>query len=207
MEKETFDLAKQLDEDLKPVKYGDSVIYPPLAVGGRVFHFDAAQIRFLYALQKTQGDVEKSCAMAGTSDEWARKFLSTRKFKEYRNMKLAVSAVRSGELIDWWWQMGLDGAKGMIEWYEGPCALCHEVNRFTLNEAEMFRQDDMSFKASCRICMQPVEIAKQESPFRVSREQVQFWSELGNRLVPKVERIHHQFSNEKITFVESEDAA
>lgn len=205
MNKEDKDLANQIIDGTKAIIIGDQVTYAPLSVGGRSFHFDALQIRFLYALQKYQGNIETACNFVGRSMEWANKFITSRKFKEFRNCKLASMAALNGDLVEWWWQFGMDGARGFKEWYEGICQICDECNIFTVTEAEIYRQDDMTFKAQCKICMQPIGIERKEEPFKPSREQVQFWAELGNRKVPKIERVQHEFSSEKFEFI-SEDA-
>lgn len=101
--------------------------------------------------------------------------------------------------------MGLSGARGFREEYRGECKLCNEDNHFTVVEAEAFRQDDMSFRAICKVCLQPLAITYQREEFKPSREQVQFWSELGARWVPKIERVSHEFSTETFQF-QTEDA-
>lgn len=204
MNKEDRELANEIVDETKAVVIGTEVCYAPLSVGGKSFHFDAYQIRFLWNLQRFKGNIEKSCDAISKSLEWANKFLTSRKFREFRNSKLASLSVTNGDLVEWWWQFGLDGAKGKKEWYEGVCQLCDESNVFTVTEAEMFRQDDMSLRATCKICLQPILIELHEEAFKPSREQVQFWSELGNRKVPKIERVQHEFSSETYNFISDE---
>lgn len=189
----------------KAIIIGNTVSYAPLSVGGKAYSFDAAQVRFLYALQKYQGNIETACNFVGRSMEWADKFITSRKFKEFRNAKLASMSAMNGDLVEWWWQFGMDGARGYKEWYEGICQICDECNVFTTAEASTFQDDSMKFNASCRICMQPISIEYKKEDFKPSREQVQFWSELGNRKVPKIERIQHEFSDTRMEFV-TEDA-
>lgn len=207
MDSETKNMAKELsDPGFKGIVIGDQVIFPPLAVGEKAFHFDYLQIRFLYALQQCGGNMEEAAARVNRPMEWAQKFIGSRKFRAFRNAKLAAMSVRNGDLVEWWWKYGLDGAKGYREWYEGVCHLCHEKSEFEVAEAEMVRRDDMTFDAKCKVCLQEIEIELKKEGLPRTREQVQFWSELGNRLSPKIERVHHEFSAEKFTFV-SEDAA
>lgn len=186
--------------DSRAIRIGNDVLYPPVMVGGKAFQFDAWQNGFLFALQRDKGDIEKACVFVGKPIEWAQKFMSTRKFREFRTAKMQAMSVRAGNILDWWWEMGLAGAKGFVEWYEGFCDLCREDNRFTTVEIESFRQDDMSIKASCKVCMQPVQIEHKKEEFKPTREQVQFWSELGNRVSPKIERVQHEFSSENFSF-------
>lgn len=186
--------------DSRAIRIGDTVLYPPIMVGGRAFQFDAWQNGFLFALQKFNGDIQKASEFVGRDVAWGERFISTRKFREFRNAKIQAMSIKAGDVVDWWWEMGLSGAKGMIEWYEGSCDLCHEDNRFTTVEAEGFRKDDMSLAAVCKICLQPITIQFKQEAFRPSREQVQFWSEIGARVSPKIERIHHEFSKENFVF-------
>lgn len=204
MTDEEKSLLKLAAGDTRAIRIGDTVMYPPVMVGGKSFQFDPYQNAFLFKLSEYNGDMAKACDFIGKPLEWAQKFVSTRKFREFRNAKLQAMAVRSGNILDWWWEMGLNGAKGFVEWYEGPCAICHEENRFTVSEAELFRTDDMKFKANCKVCLQPIEITHKEEEFHPTREQVQFWSEIGNRVSPKIERVQHEFSSENFQFVEGD---
>lgn len=188
--------------DTRAIRIGDQIIYPPVMVGGKAFQFDPWQNGFLFALAKFQGDMNAACRFINKPIEWAQKFITTRKFREFRNAKLQAMSVRAGNVLDWWWEMGLAGAKGYTEWYEATCAICHEENKFTMTEAETARQDDMSFKAVCKVCLQPVALEHKKEAFKPTREQVQFWAELGNRVSPKIERVQHEFSSETFTFEE-----
>jgi hypothetical protein len=173
----------------------------PFVIGEKTFYFSLQPRTFIVALQTYGGDIDKACRAAGTTLEWAKKFFSTRKFREFRNAKLRALAQRSGNLVEWWWEMGLSGARGYIEWYEGSCEICHEVNKFTTTEADSFKDDNMQIKATCKVCLQPIQaVEHKKEEFKPSREQVQFWSEIGNRVSPKIERISHEFSSENFVF-------
>lgn len=189
------------DDSAHALIIGDEVIYPPLQVGGKPFHFNALQNRFLYALQKFNGNISRACDFINQPEEWATKFIASRKFREFRNAKIASMAVRNGDFVDWWWEYGMDGARGFRECYEGTCHLCHENNLFKPSEAEMTRADDMSLHVVCKVCLQPLEVVYRKEEFKPSREMVQFWSEIGNRVSPKIERVQHEFSSEKFIFV------
>lgn len=194
------ELLKLAAGDSRAIRIGDSVLYPPVMVSGKAFQFDPWQNGFLYHLQASQGDMELACRKINKSIEWAQKFVSTRKFREFRNAKLQTLAIRAGDVVDWWWEMGLAGAKGFVEWWEGTCELCHEPNKFSTIEAESFRNEDMVLKAACKVCFQPLSLEYRKEEFKPSREQVQFWSELGNRVSPKIERVSHEFSSENFVF-------
>lgn len=191
--------------DSRAIRIGDSVLYPPVMVGGKAFQFDPWQNGFLYALQKSQGDMEAACKFIGKPLEWAQKFVSTRKFREFRNAKLTNAAISNGALFEEWRETGIAGMRGYRQWWSGACALCHEENVFSEMEMEGFRQDDMSLKPSCKVCFQPVAAELHKEDFKPSREQVQFWAELGNRVSPKIERVQHEFSSESFIF-KTEDA-
>lgn len=200
-------MVNQLQEPgFKALVIGDQIIFPPMQVGEKAFHFNHVQIGFLYGMQKHRGDIEKAAMSVNKPFEWGQKFIASRKFKAFRNAKLAAMSVQNGDLVNWWWKYGLDGAKGYREWYEGICHLCHEKNEFDVSEIEMCRTDEMTLDVKCKVCLQPMEVEQKKEVLGRSREQVQFWSELGNRLAPKIERIHHEFTSEKFSFV-SDDAA
>jgi len=201
------ELLKLAAGDRRAIRIGDSVMYPPTMVGQKAFHFDPYQNGFLFYLQESKGDIELACQKIGKPLEWGQKFISTRKFREFRNARLQAMATTSGNVVDWWWEMGLAGAKGYTEWYEALCQLCHETNKYSVVEFEAFKDENMAVKVLCRVCFQEVpgfEYKKEE--FKPSREQVQFWSEIGNRVSPKIERVQHEFSTETFTFAEGDAA-
>lgn len=204
MDKADKDLARTLSPDA--IIIGDRIEYPPLVVGDRTYKFDAFQIRYIAALEKFQGDIVQACNWVGKSLDWANDFLASKKFMSFKRKKLALASARNGSLADFWWREVLDGAKGYKEWYVGLCELCHEENIYSVPEAEMTRQDDMTFKASCYICLQPVKLEHQQKPFSPTREQVQCLQMIGDRKVPKIERIHHEFNTENFNF-ECDDSA
>jgi hypothetical protein len=70
---------------------------------------------------------------------------------------------------------------------------------------ESFRKDDMTLEVPCPVCYKPMLAQEMKEEFKPSREQVVSWQELGSRLIPKIERVHHQFENVNIQF-ESEEA-
>lgn len=192
------DLAQSLSPDA--IVIGDRVEYPPLVVGDKSFHFDAFQIRFIAALAEYKGNLEKSCNFVGKNLDWANAFLASRKFNAFKKKKLALAGAKNGNMADWWWSEVIDGARGYKEWYDGPCSVCTEQNVFSVTEAEMVRQDDLTFKATCKLCLQPVSLTYSKAPYSPTREMVQCLQMIGDRKVPKIERVHHEFSNETISF-------
>jgi hypothetical protein len=78
--------------------------------------------------------------------------------------------------------------------------LCKEKNLYKTTEIEMARNDDMAIHAMCKVCLQPIDVEYKKEQFVPTREQVQFWQEIGNRVSPKIERVHHQFTSETFIF-------
>lgn len=186
--------------DSRAIRIGDQVLYPPVMVGGRAFQFDAYQNGFLYALQKFAGDMDKACNFIGKPLEWANKFVQTQKFRKFRNAKLANASVKSGDLVDFFWESTIDGAKGYKEWYTAECQICHESNHYGVGEAEAFRNDNMVFEAKCLVCFQPVTLEYHKEEYKPTREQIQCLQMIGDRVSPKIERISHEFSGETFSF-------
>jgi len=58
----------------------------------------------------------------------------------------------------------------------------------------------MGLAVPCPVCYAPANWVFHEVDFKPSREQVQGWVELGARLIPKIERVHHQFEKTEIVF-------
>jgi hypothetical protein len=201
-------MAKDLATDsARGLVIGDRTYFAPINQDDKPFYFNQLQTRFLFFLQKFEGKVEKACAAVDQPVEWAGKFFSSRKWRQYRDHLLATASVRNGSMRNWWWQMAIDGAKGYREWYEYECALCHEKAELTPAMASMYQNDDMKFEAQCQLCQTKVDLVYKQEPFKPSREQVQFFSEIGSRIEPKVERRIHELSDETFVFVPEGDAA
>lgn len=179
---------------------GGEVYFAPMNVNGRYFHFSVTQTKFLYALTKTKGDVQKAAESVGWTDEQSKRFFTTRKWREYREQILASAGVRNGELRDFWWEFMFDGARGYKEVWEGNCGMCHQEYSLPSQVVEQYRTDDMKMEFSCYICKQPVALEQKKNEFKPTREQVQCAVEIGNRVEPKTERVHHQFSTETYVF-------
>lgn len=200
------DLSLRSTANSTALVIGDQVFFQALFADARPFVFTKAQMEFLFSLQETKS-IETACAVVNKSPEWAKLFLSSRKFRTFRNAKLQEASVKNGITIEWWYQFGKEISQGYVECYSGECSMCHEKPIFTVYEAESFRQDDMSIKAQCPVCFIAIAIELKHEDFTPTREQVVAWQELGARLVPKIERVQHEFAKENFVFESSESAA
>lgn len=203
MDQQTRQMAVDISEGYgKALVVGNDVMFAPWKVGDRPFSFSPDKTRFIWALQKNNGNIELACEFVNKPRDWATKFLSSRKWKEFIAAKLAAMGTQNGDLVSWWWQYGTDGARGFKEGYRATCHLCHGTSDYSVTEAEIVRRDDMSFAANCKTCLQSVELAYWKEEFKPTREMVQFWQELGNRLSPKIERVQHEYTKETFVFME-----
>lgn len=200
MTPEDKDLAENISPE-KPIYCGEIAVYAPLQVGDKPFHFDAIRIRFIAALQKYQGDLEKACNAVGKTLDWGKEFVSSRKYRQFMRKSLALAGAKQGNLANEWWEMGIAGMRGYRELYIGKCELCHEETRLSSMEYAMLQDDNMVAKPTCEICLQPITLTRETEPYKPTREMVQHWDGIGARVVPKVERVQHEFSDEKYSFV------
>lgn len=178
---------------------GNDIFFPAIFSGNQPYVFKQKQIEFLYYLQQLK-QVHAAALAVGETEEWAQKFLGSRKFKSFRDKKLQEMSVRSGLTIEWWHQWGKWCAEGTKENYEAECKTCQRVYEFTEYEIETQRDDNMQMHVQCPVCFAPLEPAKKTEVFKPTREQVEAWKEIGSRLSPKIERVHHQFENSEIVF-------
>lgn len=183
---------------------GNEMHFPPMLVNGRYFSFKPRQTMFLYLMKKYNGSVEKAATMVGWDKATVDKFFSSRKWRQYRERLLAKAATRNGDLVEEWWNFVVDGMRGYRERYEGVCGLCHEEYSLEPSRVEMYRDDDMKINFECETCKSEVTLQHVQQEFKPSREQVQLSSELGSRVEPKRERVHHTFSEETYVFSPSE---
>lgn len=153
----------------------------------------------MLAHQKTKS-VEMAAQMVNKDLEWAQTFLKSPKFRKFVYSKMAQFSAQNGLTVEWWYAFGKQLTEGYSEHYEYRCEFCEFQGTMNNYEAETYRDDDMQFKASCQSCYKPITLNFVKEKFLPSREQVEGWKELGSRLIPKIERIHHQFSNEEIIF-------
>lgn len=197
-------MADDFRQDLKAqdpnaLVIGDKVFVQGLSAGGKLFVFTRHQMQFLLALQKLKSP-EAAAISVNQTEDWAKKFLSSRKFKSYVANKMQEFSVKNGMTVEWWMQFGKWLADGKKTYFEGVCAYCADAVQFSPYEAEVFRQDDMTFAAECPLCFKPILLKEITEPFHPTREMVEGWKEVGSRILPKVERVHHEFSKEEFTF-------
>ena len=178
---------------------GDKVFAPAYPSNGRPFVFTRDQGSFLAALDKMKS-IEAAAISVGKSVEWAQAFLRSKKLQSFVAGKMQEQADRSGMTIAWWYQFGKWLAAGERISFRGACPFCDSFNLFSEYEAESALTDEMAYEAACKTCYKPIVLERTIEPFKPSREQVEGWKELGSRLIPKVERVHHEFSTEEIVF-------
>jgi hypothetical protein len=175
-----------------------------LAVAGRLFVFTPNQMQFLLNLQKLK-NVTAAALSIDKPEEWGQAFLKSRKFRDYIACKMQEFSVKNGLTVEWWYQFGKWTSEGYRDFYEVKCPYCPYRGEMTTYEVESYRHDDMTLEVPCPVCYKPMLAQEMKEDFRPSREQVVAWQDLGARLIPKVERIHHAFENVDIKF-ESEEA-
>lgn len=170
-----------------------------LYAGGKPFVFTRTQMEFLLALQKMK-NLEASAMSVGKEEGWAKGFLASKKFKAYLTSKMLEFSIRNGMTIEWWYTFGKWLTEGYRELYRVKCHYCEYEGDMNTYEVEQYRQDDMTFAVPCPACYKSVVVEHEKEVFKPTREQVEGWKELGSRLIPKVERVHHQFENTEIVF-------
>lgn len=170
-----------------------------MAVSGRLFVFTPTQMQFLLNLQKMK-NVLAAALSVDKPEEWAQGFLKSRKFREYIACKMEEYSVKNGLTVEWWYQFGKWTADGAKESVRVKCGFCGYAGEMTCYEAETHRGDDMGLEIPCPACWKPAAHEVWREAFTPSREQVVAWQDLGARLIPKVERVHHMYTNEEIIF-------
>ncbi len=170
-----------------------------LSVIGKLFVFTPTQNAFLIALQKLKNIHAASLAVS-KDEEWAQKFLHSRKFNDYVNAKLKEYSVKCGLTPEYLVHWGKEAMEGKREWYEGTCPACEYKNTFNTYEYAERQDDDLEATMACKRCYSPMAVAYQEEPFKPTREQMEAYKELKATIIPKVERTHHTFENTQIVF-------
>jgi hypothetical protein len=200
------DLSRALTSDtFSSLVLGNKIFVGATLARGKPFIFTPDQAAFLIALQKLKS-IHAAALSLGKDEAWADKFLLSRKFVLFRNLKLEEAKVKAGintEMLMQYAQWNLEGKK---VWWDADCQKCGYKDEWTEYQVESTRQDDLTLKPECPICFEEVKLNKQEKPFSLNREQMDHWKELAARFWPKVERISHQFSSESIVF-ETEEAS
>lgn len=194
---------------------GGEIKVVALNVAGRMFVFTPNQQAFLMSLQKLKS-VHAAALSIGKDEEWGRKFLASRKFREYLSLKMKSFSDRNGLDVDWWYGFGKNLTDGYREFYAVRCEVtaavegeiaavsglggCGYVGEMDLYAAESNRSEEMDLVIPCPACLAPMKYELVREEFKPSREQVEGWKTLGDRIIPKVERVHHQFENSEILF-------
>lgn len=194
-----------MDNNSLSLMVGGEVKAVGLAVGGKLFVFTPVQQQFLLNLQKMK-NVTASALSVGKEEEWGQKFLKSVKFRKYLSLKMKSFSDRNSLDVEWWYAFGKKVADGYEDYYEAHCGACGFDFEMDLYEVESVRGDDMTIAAECPSCMAvQVTVTMKREEFKPTREQVEGWKELGQRLIPKIERVHHQFENVDIVFESEED--
>lgn len=161
--------------------------------------FTPRQEAFLLELHKLK-NVHAAALTVGWSEDFADKFLNSLKFTTFRNLKLEEAKVKSGINTEMLMQYAKWNLEGKKEWWDAQCSRCAYKDEWVEYQVESFRQDDMSLLPTCPTCFGPVSLERKETPFSMSREQMDHWKEVAARFWPKIERVHHDFSKEEIVF-------
>lgn len=193
-----------MSDGLQALVVGSDVFYPSFLADGKIFHFKNIQNQFMLAHQKTKS-VEMAAQMVGKDADWAQKFLSSPKFKKFVYSKMAQFSAQNGMTVEWWYASCKQTIDGYVEHYEYKCGFCQFDGNLNSYEAETFRDDDLQLRISCHACFKSVDFKYVRVPYKPTREQIEILKEVGSRIIPKIERVHHQFENTEILFQNSEE--
>lgn len=201
---ENSDLKRSLSSDAThALVIGTQVFVNALSADGKPFVFTRDQMEFFLALQKLKA-VQPAALSINKDEEWANRFLASKKFKAFIACKMQELSIKNGITVEWWYQFGKNIATGYRTYYGGFCDACKKDLEFTEYEAESCRGDDMVLQAQCPDCEAPIALQKRHESFRPTREQVEGWKELGSRLIPKIERVQHEYDKTNIEFQTTE---
>jgi len=178
---------------------GGEVLCYGFQVGEETFAFTPRQTQFLVALQKMQ-NVGAAAIAVGKDEAWGQGFLKSPKFRRYIAAKMEQFSEKNSLTVDWWYQFGKWAAEGERSYYVATCRICKKETKHSVWEVETARQDDMLLSLPCPDCGKPLELEKKSIKFAPTRQQIGAWAELGARLIPKVERVQHQFERSEIIF-------
>ena len=176
-----------------------------LSVGGKLFVFTPNQQQFLLNLQKLK-NVTAAALSIGKEEAWGDAFLRSRKFQTYLSMRMKAFSDQNGMDVNWWYSFGKKLTDGYEEYFTVECAHCAYRGKMDLYEVESFRKDDMTLEVPCPGCFHTLESELKHDVFKPSREQVEGWKAIGDRLLPKVERAVNTFENVDIVFSNKEES-
>lgn len=184
---------------------GNDVFFQAIFAGDKPFVFKRKQMEFLYALKQMK-NIDVAAMSVGETEQWARNFLTSRKFKNFRDLKIEESGIQNSLSPQWWNQWGKWCANGKREYYLGECKICEANYEFTEYQIESLRDDDLRIEATCPVCSTAITVEKRTELFKPTREQVEAWKELGQRIVGKIERVNNPFEYDTFVFESSEEA-
>lgn len=182
-------------DNLAPSQDPNSIDLPGevIAAGedGKVFPFTPTEDKFLVALSESH-DIAQATERIGKDMAWAKRFFAKPKNREWISLKSRQHAAKSGTTQEWWFSFGRAVLAGKFEWWEGQCSCGCKVKTYLepLNETTM----------PCYLCNAPTLMTRNEIPIRPTREQITVWQELGDRAVPKIERVQHEFNSTEFLF-------
>lgn len=168
-------------------------------VGDKMYAFTPRQTHFLLNLQKLK-NVAAASLSVDKPEDWGQSFLKCAKFRRYVTAKLNQFSDKNSLTIDWWYQFGKWAAEGKKDFFQVTCDGCSYSDKMLPYEVATHRQDDMTLEIPCPRCTKIMTAEEKSEAFTPSREQLVAWQDLGARLIPKIERVHHQFENSEIVF-------
>lgn len=199
------DLSRSLVSDtFSSLVLGNKIFVGATLARGKPFIFSPKQASFLITLQKLK-NLSAAAIAVGETEDWADKFLTSKKFVLFRNLKLEEAKVKAGINTDMLMAYAKWNLEGKKEWWDATCQTCSYVDEWVEYQVEACRTDDYELKPTCPFCFEPVTLEKKETPFLMTREQMDHWKELAARFWPKIERVHHDFTKEEVVF-ETESA-
>lgn len=194
------DLSRSLVSDtFSSLVLGNKIFVRAILARGKPFIFSPKQASFLITLQELK-NLSASAIAVGETEDWADRFLTSKKFVLFRNLKLEEAKVKAGINTDMLMQYAQWNLEGKKIWWDAFCAKCTYKDEWAEYQVEAFRTDDYELKPQCPVCFEAVVLERREMPFAMSREQLDHWKELAARFWPKVERVSHSFSKEEMVF-------
>lgn len=194
------DLSKSLVSDtFSSLVLGNKIFVGATLARGKPFIFSPDQATFLIQLQKLK-NIHAAALSIGKDEAWADRFLTSRKFVLFRNLKLEEAKVKAGINTDMLMQYAHWNLEGKKVWWDAECKTCAYKDEWLEYQVEAHRNDDLTLTPTCPFCFEAVVLARREEVFKMNREQLDHWKEVAARFWPKVERISHEFSKENIVF-------
>lgn len=185
---------------LPAIIIGKEMIFAPVQSGNKSYWFSSTQVQFLLAHQRLK-NIDAAALEVGKDSDWAKRFLSSKKWRAFRDAKLELARAQNGITLDRLMQFNEWTLAGKRTWYDAECKVCKLTEEWSVTQAEMTRNDEMQFDAKCEGCFGPITLTAKEEKFTPTREQVVVWQEDLARIWPKAERVHHTFEKSEFEFV------